>query len=86
MELELTPGDGFIKRSRKLLNERERKVLHFIVHEGLNDREIAERMGLKDTQVLHARNRVVEKMECGSLLKTIVGFWRDMCHYSPTTS
>ncbi|MCK6547855.1 helix-turn-helix transcriptional regulator [Myxococcota bacterium] len=63
------------KPSVDLLTDREREVFDLIVKEGLNNTEIADRLGITQRAAKFHASNVLKKMETPDRLKLTVAFW-----------
>jgi DNA-binding NarL/FixJ family response regulator len=55
---------------RKQLSQREINVLH-LFHEGLNKKEIAEKLGLTMNEVMHACKNITSKLRAQDMIQVI---------------
>lgn len=59
-----------------LLTEREREVFDLIVKEGLNNTEIADKLGITQRAAKFHASNVLRKMQTPDRLKLTVMFWQ----------
>ena len=64
------------KPDLELLTEREREVFDLIVKEGLNNTEIADRLGITQRAAKFHASNVLRKMRTPDRLKLTVMYWQ----------
>ena len=64
------------KPALELLTDREREVFDLIVKEGLNNTEIADRLGITQRAAKFHASNVLKKMGTPDRLKLTVMFWQ----------